>query len=526
MAKILLEGDTFEFVPDRKVLSEALKSGVKFPLAIPGKFSLCNTVNGNNRRYPSAVWEKNLQEGSPLQSGIAKRRSLGLLEHPKDGVVSYNSPISHVVTRAFMEGIEVGGEITLINTPEGHKMAALIEVGHNPCVSSRGYGSVVKAADGVDDVQDDFVCESWDLVMNPSFVVAELRATEAFEGAKNKPAALPESRPALTTPEQSFAAINTAINEGKIKGVASVRLENGIVIVESETPSATSDCRASSTDARGLKPALQQTQPTSTMDMNKIRESINSLANVDVSKLDPRRLSEGLNQMTALHREVAATASKDPALSWDASQAHADIDRLEKSWTESAKAPAENITKLQENQTRITSILREACNIGMKHRNTAARLIKENKVAKGVAEEVGRRGQAWRRRALKAESKLGLSESRLNLAYASLDEFASRYHADTSKLARHALMLEHKAKIEGNPALLKCVNEATTVKALLAVKESLEGKQPAAPKGKAPAARETAPAPAASVKVESTVRPFTVTESAACTARLATAVNG
>ena len=181
-----MEGErgAYPFIVNRseKFISEE-RNGVCFT-RIPGRFSVCDSVNGNNRRYPKKVWEKNLNDGSMLKLSIQKNGAFGLLEHPADGKISLQSPICILVTDAKLQTgndsaskqrvDEVVGEIIVLNTAEGQKLRALIEVGYNPLVSSRGFGSVVKASDGVDEVQEDYVCEGWDVVLKPSFEHAEL----------------------------------------------------------------------------------------------------------------------------------------------------------------------------------------------------------------------------------------------------------------------------------------------------------------------------------------------------------------
>ena len=185
MRQYLAEGATgaFDFIVDRSkpFVSESRNNG-KFT-RIPGRFSVCDCVNGNGRRYSKRVWEKNLATGSPLQEAITRNAAFGLLEHPKDGMISLLSPISHKVTKAELRESkdatgktvwEVVGEIEIIETEEGKKLLALIEADYNPMVSSRGFGSLVRANDGIDDVQEDYICESWDVVIKPSFATAEL----------------------------------------------------------------------------------------------------------------------------------------------------------------------------------------------------------------------------------------------------------------------------------------------------------------------------------------------------------------
>ncbi len=536
MPRILLEGDTFEFLPDRAALAESVRTGQVYKQPIPGRFSVCDSVNGNNRRYPKRVWEKNLAPDSPLLDAITKNRSLGLLEHPKDGQVDLRSPISHVVTKAFLKENEVHGEVRLINTAEGHKMGALIEAGYNPLVSSRGYGSVVRGTDGIDEVQDDFVCESWDFVLHPSFKTAEL--TPQRESA-------PVIAPASVTNESrgiaSFTTVNALIENGTITTATPghrmvARLVGEKVIVESTPVSAPS-----------ATPAITH-HKTPTMDIKQIREGVSALRAIDVSKLDPKRLAEGLLKARELHTETSAAVAQDPKLSWDGGQVHEELSQFERTACEAMTAPAATVTKLQEQQLRTFKILKETAGLGVKFKTALAEALKKATHTGKVNEELARRGNSWRKRAQVAEGKLNLSESRLNLAYASLDEFTRRYHEDTTKLARHALMLEHKAKIEADAALLKRVNEAKTVAELGTIKESITGTTapvvtPAAP-GTAPvvtppattpvAAAAVTPAPKVesmpTVQVSSTQRKFTVSEVIASSKRLseasATSLNG
>lgn len=508
MPRILLEDVTATFVPDRTALTQALTEArtsgrSAYPLRLPGKFSLCDTVNGNNRIYPKRVWEKNLSEDSVLMLSIKSRDSLGLLEHPVDGKpINLLSPISHIVTRATMtEGGEVDGEITLVNTSEGQKLGALIEAGYIPKVSSRGYGSVVKRPDGIDEVQEDFICEAWDAVYNPSFKKAKLEVPQA-EGAK----ALSQSPviEASTTVYGDPATVHIA------KAPAPTTLP------------APQPVRA--------EPVTQSTS----MDTKTLRESVQALRTIDVSKLDPRQLSEGFNRMQELHREAAQLVAKDANASWDVQRTHEELNAMEKSWQEALQAPATNVSKLQEQQTRTFKVLREAAAVGLKYRTKLAESLKTVARKTEIVTELARRGNAWRNRAQRLESSMRATTSKLDMAYECLDEFARRYHEDTTALARHSLMLEHKGKIEADAALLKRVNEAKRVDQLTAINEEL--KKPAAGKVTAPAAAAPAPAkpvaesttPAAApasapVRVESNIRSHSVNETVSMTLRLSQA---
>lgn len=173
---MLLLEDCVEFKVDRShIITEAIPGTDRSVSRMPGRLSVSGVVNGNRRRYPRSVWEKNLREDSPLSLSMKRRSTFGLLEHPADGKVDLRSPIAIITVGAKLnESGEVLGEIIVVNTPEGLKLRALVEAGYDPYVSSRGYGSLTKASDGVDDVADDYVCEGWDVVMRPSFVAAKL----------------------------------------------------------------------------------------------------------------------------------------------------------------------------------------------------------------------------------------------------------------------------------------------------------------------------------------------------------------
>ena len=291
MRQYLIEGVTgaFPFIVDRSKapVSESRPTGESYT-RIPGRFSVCDCINGNNRRYSRSVWEKNLQTGSILQESITRNAAFGLLEHPKDGIVTLLSPISHHVTKAEMieskdsrgnPVFEVVGEIALLDTEEGKKLKALIEGGYNPLVSSRGYGSLEKAPDGVDEVKEDYVCEGWDVVIKPSFENAELTpnrsTTNAQMAAPVAPNPQAESK-AATVPVESKAA-------------------------EKTTPAPIINLKESSPSTTGTaKPASETKTNTKTMELNEIKLRLDALRNTDPAK--PLRFAESMTTVEELKR--------------------------------------------------------------------------------------------------------------------------------------------------------------------------------------------------------------------------------
>ena len=140
MRQYLAEGikGAVSFLPDKRtapLVQETLPNG-KPGWRIPGRLSEVDKVNGNGRRYRKPVWEKNLQAGSSLLVKISECEAFGCLEHPKDGQITLESPISHAVVSAKLsEDGSVTGELVIIdygdNSP-GRKLKAMIETGYNP----------------------------------------------------------------------------------------------------------------------------------------------------------------------------------------------------------------------------------------------------------------------------------------------------------------------------------------------------------------------------------------------------------
>ncbi len=561
MSRILLE-DTSDFVVDKQSITEAVATGVKFPVTIKGRVSVCDEVNGNGRIYPKAVWERQLKSGSKLTGLFEKNRSLGLLEHPKDGNVSLLSPICSMTKKAWIheakaEGkqpvYEVWGEIAILGTPEGRKLWALVEGGYNPLVSSRGYGSISKGPTGHDQVCEDFECEGWDVVYFPSFAKAELDGKSAREAVSGvKAASLPwESM----DQKQRAACLSRSIADGSITAPAGVTVSMvGESVVLSTTTTASSAASGSITaPAKTVftAPALAQVFPQPTKNnmekLKPIQEALRSLQSVNASGLEPVRLAEHLVKVDELHREVAAVTAGDTKLSWDGTRLHEELNQVANRLNEAAKAPAVHAKKLEEREVKTLKTLQAITELGAKFRTKFSEARKLAESAKADLAESIRRGRGWMERCKLAESKLKKLNEQYTLATDGLDLMTERYHADTSDLARRFMVLEMNITDE---ATLTRLNEAKTVKALTAIKEELAGtieeakkKAPKKDDDKKVEKKETEktdkddkkskvnesmlqPAPRSNaaptpVVTATTVRPFTINESVDMSRRLA-----
>lgn len=463
---------SFPFIADTsKIVVESLPNGQK-RTRIPGRFSVCDSVNGNGRRYGKRVWEKNLQNGSLLMQSISENSAFGLLEHPKDGQVTLQSPICILTMTALLrEGKdeggktvnEVAGEIAIVGTEEGKKLTALIEAGYNPRVSSRGFGSLVRAADGVDDVQEDYVCEGWDVVLKPSFESAVL--TPAREES------VPESKIAPSPAAPISETTVVAFLNGKEIPVTPVKSEPKINL-ESE---------AGSQAPAPSKPVTESSQ-TKTMQLSEIKSQITAFKGTAPARLAPQQFAEGMSQLSALHQEVANYVAEDAKRSWQGTQLHNEIASLETSWSECQLAPQKNVTKLNESNSKLMQVVKAVAQTAQTFKRKLGESAKREGRHSALLNEVTERGQAWRQHALAMEQEAVKYRRRFMMASEALFQLGGKYKADITEMGKAHLTLEFKEKI--TPEVQKMLSEAKVPKALIAIRNVLEGKvSPEAPKG-------------------------------------------
>lgn len=151
-------------------------------LTLEGTFQRAGTKNANGRVYPLGLWQK-LMSDEDVNERIKARRMLGELDHPSSGSTAL-SRVAHVVTEHKLLGDNrVRGKLDILDTPMGQIAATLAKAGVQLGVSSRGDGSVEKKGD-VDEVQNDFRLETYDLVLKPSTPGAYPQIVESEEKAK------------------------------------------------------------------------------------------------------------------------------------------------------------------------------------------------------------------------------------------------------------------------------------------------------------------------------------------------------
>lgn len=472
------------FVVDRtsKPVTES-RNGISVS-KIPGRFSICDTINGNGRKYPQPVWEKNLSEGSLLKKTIAENAAWGLLEHPKDGKIDLNSNICVLITDAKLSPavkdgrqiMEVVGELMVLNLPgfpDGQRLQSMIEIGYNPLVSSRGFGSVIKDDQGVDVVQDDYVCEGWDVVMKPSFETAQLvpnreakeTVKEAVKVESGKQTAVLKEDGKISGPPETPVSASVSAVDSKISSPPEKPVSVGVAVVDSKI------------SPPSEKPQVQET----IMDKNTIRSSINAWA-TRKPPTEPARFSEGLAQMGQLHQDIANYVAEDNKRGWEGQKLHDEVSRIERVWSESATAPTKQAAKLTESYKkalRVTKVLGETALSFKKQLVEAKKIATE---AAALVEELTSRGQKWVQIAATRKTKLQEMEFKVQTSCEALEIMAARYHEDVTDLGRHVIQLEFREKI--TPEITKQLKEAKKPKDIVTIREQLDPKSKDEPKTK------------------------------------------
>lgn len=152
-----------------------------------GVFQKADEKNANGRIYPDGILKEAVKR---LAKPISERRVMGEFDHPPDAKIHLDR-VSHLVTRLWMEGKTVMGEIEVINDdrcPCGSMLSCYLDRGIQIGISSRGVGDmelVVVEGEDAYQVQDGFEFITFDAVAEPSVSGTQLKKlNEAKEREK------------------------------------------------------------------------------------------------------------------------------------------------------------------------------------------------------------------------------------------------------------------------------------------------------------------------------------------------------
>jgi hypothetical protein len=154
--------DHIPFAVSKLTLTESKSTNGK--MLLQGKLQEAEVKNGNGRRYPREVLEREVDKY--VKGPIASNNAMGELDHPEASVINLSN-VSHNIKKVWWDGNDLMGTLELLNTPSGKIAQELVSAGIPLGISSRGMGSVKQIGETVE-VQDDFELLCWDLVSVPS----------------------------------------------------------------------------------------------------------------------------------------------------------------------------------------------------------------------------------------------------------------------------------------------------------------------------------------------------------------------
>ena len=146
-----------------EVIIEANENGKK-KYIIEGVFAQAETKNRNGRIYPMEVMEKAV--GKYVGDQVSKGRAVGELNHP-DGPTVNLDKVSHKIESLDMDGKDVVGRATILETPMGQIVKGLLDGQVQLGVSTRGMGSLQNNGTAMV-VKPDFILNAVDIVQDPS----------------------------------------------------------------------------------------------------------------------------------------------------------------------------------------------------------------------------------------------------------------------------------------------------------------------------------------------------------------------
>jgi len=152
-----------ELTEDIKYIKENVGNGEKHYF-IEGIFMQAEQKNRNGRIYPKNILTK--ETGRYINEYVNKGRALGELNHPTGPTVNLDR-VSHIVKDLHEDGNNIYGKAKVLDTPMGRIVKNLIDEGAQLGVSTRGMGSL-KARNGFQEVQEDFMLAAIDIVADPS----------------------------------------------------------------------------------------------------------------------------------------------------------------------------------------------------------------------------------------------------------------------------------------------------------------------------------------------------------------------
>jgi len=152
-----------ETVEQVEFVTEAAADGAK-SYFIEGTFMQADTLNRNKRMYPKHILLNEVNRYT--KEYVNQSRAFGELNHPSGPTVNLDR-VAIIIKELNCNGTDVYGKAKVMSTPMGEIVKNLISEGARLGVSTRGMGSL-KAKNGYNEVQPDFMLSAVDIVADPS----------------------------------------------------------------------------------------------------------------------------------------------------------------------------------------------------------------------------------------------------------------------------------------------------------------------------------------------------------------------
>jgi len=152
-----------ETVEQVEFVTEAAADGAK-SYFIEGTFMQADTLNRNKRMYPKHILLNEVNRYT--KEFVNNSRAFGELNHPSGPTVNLDR-VAIIIKELNCNGTDVYGKAKVMSTPMGEIVKNLINEGARLGVSTRGMGSL-KAKNGYNEVQPDFMLSAVDIVADPS----------------------------------------------------------------------------------------------------------------------------------------------------------------------------------------------------------------------------------------------------------------------------------------------------------------------------------------------------------------------
>jgi hypothetical protein len=157
--------DAFEF---RQIgpLTESTDSAGQRKVTGKGTFGMVDVPTANGRLYRRTLMDREINR---LREQISARKVYGELDHPADGKTLMQR-VSHLITSLEIrpDGVIYGEMEVIPGTQQGQNLLAILEAKGAVGVSSRGFGTTTKDANGNDVVNDDYTLMTFDAVGDPA----------------------------------------------------------------------------------------------------------------------------------------------------------------------------------------------------------------------------------------------------------------------------------------------------------------------------------------------------------------------